>query len=159
MLDDRLIEVLKRSIASRKEIHSFLRKIKKSKQLDLMFHEAHSLVFSKTDCLNCANCCKTTSPIFRDADIRRIAKHLKTKESILVSEYLKLDEDNDYVLKTSPCTFLGHDNKCSIYEHRPLACREYPHTNRKHMHQILNLTEKNTQICPAVAQIVFQLMG
>jgi Fe-S-cluster containining protein len=25
------------------------------------------------------------------------------------------------------------DNKCSIYEVRPKACREYPHTDRKNL--------------------------
>ncbi len=31
----------------------------------------------------------------------------------------------------SPCPFLGDDNYCSVYEARPKACREYPHTDRK----------------------------
>ena len=81
------------------------------------------------------------------------------KETQFITNYLRMDEENDYVLKSSPCSFLGADNKCSIYEVRPLACREYPHTDRKNMHQILNLTEKNTEICPAVASIVLDLIG
>ena len=68
-----------------------------------------------------------------------------------------MDEEHDYVLQKSPCFFLGEDNKCSIYEDRPLACREYPHTDRKNMHQILNLTLKNVEICPAVVQITEQI--
>lgn len=80
------------------------------------------------------------------------------KENQFISAYLRMDEDSDYVLKQSPCTFLGSDNKCSIYEYRPLACREYPHTDRKNMHQILDLTQKNTEICPAVAQIVEEIV-
>jgi len=122
--------------------------------LDDAFHEQHTQVFRKTDCLACANCCKTTSPIFRDVDIKRIAKRLRLPENKLIDQYLRLDEENDYVLKSSPCTFLGNDNKCSIYEDRPLACREYPHTDRKNMFQILNLTRKNMEVCPAVVQIV-----
>ena len=122
--------------------------------LDDVFHEQHDHVFRKTDCLACANCCKTTSPIFRDIDIKRIAKRLRLPENKLIDQYLRLDEENDYVLKSSPCTFLGSDNKCSIYEDRPLACREYPHTDRKNMFQILNLTRKNMEVCPAVFQIV-----
>ncbi|NBU47652.1 MAG: YkgJ family cysteine cluster protein, partial [Flavobacteriales bacterium] len=59
-----------------------------------------------------------------------------------------------YVLKSSPCTFLGDDNYCNIYEVRPLACREYPHTDRKNMFQILDLTAQNSKICPAVSRIV-----
>ena len=126
----------------------------KPKDLDQKFHKEHISEFKKMDCLTCANCCKTTSPIFRDADIRRIAKHLRIKESHLIHNYLKMDEESDYVLQKSPCTFLGTDNKCAIYEVRPLACREYPHTDRKNMFQILELTAENTLICPAVARIV-----
>ena len=159
MKDQRLKDLLIKSNDSRKEIQAFLRKAKRNKRLDEQFHTAHNTVFENIDCLTCANCCSTTSPIFRDADIRRIAKHLKMKESIFIELYLRLDEEQDYVLTQAPCHFLGPDNKCSIYEHRPLACREYPHTNRKHMHQILTLTEKNTRVCPAVAEIVFKLMG
>jgi Fe-S-cluster containining protein len=149
---------LDKSKAQSKEIKSFLQKNRKNKQLDSWFHQGHQEVFQTLDCLDCANCCKTTSPIFRDADIRRIAKHLRMKEAAFVEQYLRLDEDHDFVLQHSPCSFLGHDNHCSIYEHRPLACREYPHTDRKNMHQILKITEQNTQICPAVAKIIDRLM-
>ena len=109
------------------------------------------------DCLKCGNCCKTTSPIFRNADINRLSKHLRMKSGAFTEKYLKLDEDNDYVLKKSPCTFLNDDNTCRVYDDRPLACREYPHTDRKNVVQILDLTVENTIVCPAVARIVQQI--
>ena len=133
-------------------------KQKKPKELDTAFHMLHEKTFQKIDCLSCANCCKTTSPIFRDVDIKRIAKYLRMKEQNFIQQYLRMDEENDYVLQQSPCSFLGADNKCDIYEYRPLACREYPHTDRKNMFQILPLTEKNTEICPAVARIVDEIV-
>lgn len=132
---------------------------KKPKNLDAQFHTGHDRAFSKIDCLNCANCCKTTSPIFRDIDIKRISKSLRLKESEFIRSYLRIDEDKDYVLQKSPCSFLNDDNTCSIYEDRPLACREYPHTDRKNMHQILAITEKNTEICPAVAKITLEIIN
>jgi Fe-S-cluster containining protein len=132
-------------------------KRKKSTEVDEIFHSKHTLEFKKMDCLTCANCCKTTSPIFREADIRRISKHLKVKESKLISDLLRMDEEGDWVLKSSPCSFLNLDNTCSIYEFRPLACKEYPHTDRKNMSQILNLTVKNTLVCPVVSRIVSQI--
>lgn len=131
---------------------------KKPKNLDGIIHAAHQKAFNKIDCLKCANCCKTTSPIFRDIDIKRISKALRIKESDFIKNYLRMDEDSDYVLKQSPCTFLNDDNTCGIYEIRPLACREYPHTDRKNMVQILELTEKNTLICPAVASIFNEIV-
>jgi Fe-S-cluster containining protein len=135
---------------------AFLKKInqKKFRNLDDVFHAAHEEVFEVTDCLTCANCCKTTSPIFYQKDIERLAKHLRLKPFAFIEKYLRADEDQDYVLKQAPCPFLGADNYCSVYEDRPTACREYPHTNRKNMYQILDLTYKNTLVCPAVTKIV-----
>ena len=135
------------------------RKMKQAKpnDLDQKFHKGHEAEFKKMDCLSCANCCKTTSPIFRDADIRRISKHLRIKEGKFISDYLRMDEEQDYVLKSSPCSFLDNDNSCSIYDVRPLACREYPHTDRKNMFQVLEITAENSLICPAVARIVLSI--
>ncbi|MCH8515161.1 MAG: YkgJ family cysteine cluster protein [Cyclobacteriaceae bacterium] len=136
----------------------FLKRIKKQKKrLDDHFHKHHAEVFEQVDCLSCANCCKTTSPIFYQSDISRLAKALKMSESDFIASYLQMDEDGDMVLKSSPCPFLGYNNECIIYNHRPKACREYPHTDRKNVYQILKLTHKNTVICPAVARIVDRL--
>lgn len=132
-------------------------KKKPRKRLDLLMQELHEEEFSRTDCLECANCCKTTSPIFTDKDITRISKHLKMKELDFVKQYLTRDEDDFMVLKESPCTFLEHDNSCFIYDVRPKACSEYPHTNRKKFIQITDLTLKNTEICPAAFHIVENL--
>lgn len=125
-------------------------KKKKPKDLDQITLELHDQAFETIDCLECANCCKTISPMVSDKDIQRIAKHLKRKPSQLVSEYLLLDDENDYVFQSQPCPFLGSDNYCSIYSVRPKACAEYPHTDRSKFQQILPLSLKNTLICPAV---------
>ena len=134
-------------------------KLKKSKpkDLDKNFHSLHDSTFSKIDCLSCANCCKTTSPIFYLQDIERISKALKMKVPQFISTYLHVDKDGDYVLNETPCPFLAGDNTCIVYENRPTACREYPHTNRKRMYQILDITFQNTSICPAVFEIVEEL--
>ncbi len=123
------------------------------KKLDEMVHSEHEEAFDKIDCLDCGNCCKTTSPVFTDKDINRISKHLRIKPTDFFNTYLKIDEDNDQVLKKSPCAFLQDDNSCQVYDVRPKACREYPHTDRKKFHQILDLSLENTVICPAVAEI------
>ena len=127
------------------------------KDLDERFHTAHAEAFSRIDCLDCANCCKTTSPIFRDIDIDRLARHLGIRPAELVERHLHLDAEGDYVLNTAPCPFLGPDNYCAVYSARPRACREYPHTDRKNMLAILPLTVRNTLVCPAVASIVRSL--
>ena len=133
-----------------------LRKMRKG-DVDKKIHHLHQEAFSKIDCLECANCCKTTGPLFTNKDISSIAGHLNIPPSEFINKYLRIDEDNDYVLQTVPCPFLGIDNYCSIYEFRPKACREYPHTDRVNQIGILKLTEKNVSICPAVADIFSRL--
>jgi hypothetical protein len=132
-------------------------KRKKPSNLDQNFQKLHEQVFEEIYCLKCANCCKTTSPIFYMKDIERASKALKIKPSIFINQYLKVDEEKDYVLKSAPCPFLDYENYCVIYKDRPTACREYPHTDRKRMVQILDITLKNTHICPAVARIFTRL--
>lgn len=151
----RFLEDARKNVKANKKLFN---RLAKKKKLDEVFHAMHEEIFAKTDCLTCANCCRTTSPIFRDVDIERIAKHLGMRVSEFTDKYLHLDEDRDWVLNSSPCTFLNlEDNKCSIYDFRPKACREYPHTDRKNMSQIMNLTFRNTLVCPAVAEMAGKL--
>lgn len=132
-------------------------KRKDPRRVDDAFHTKHDEVFEEVDCLTCANCCKTTSPIFYQTDIERVARSLRMKPGDFIEKYLTIDEDKDYVLKSSPCPFLDADNYCSVYNDRPKACREYPHTDRKKMVQIMDLTHKNTLVCPAVFEMVERL--
>lgn len=155
-MQDQIDKLPKLAKDKHKENKTFFAKLKKKppKQLDYFMQELHDEEFGRTDCLNCANCCKTTGPLFTDKDIERIAKFFKMKQQQFIDTYLKIDEENDYVLQSVPCTFLDTDNYCSIYEVRPKACREFPHTDRKKFQQISNLTLKNMAICPAAYNIV-----
>jgi Fe-S-cluster containining protein len=143
----------------RKETQKFLKQLRKKppKQLDHIMMDLHNEAFASFDCLTCANCCKTTGPLFTEHDILRISKHFKMPAQVFENTYLKVDEDGDKVLQQVPCAFLGADNYCSIYEVRPKACREYPHTDRKKFYQINNLTLQNVEICPAAYVIVERL--
>lgn len=159
-MKEELAHYIQKAKSQRKQINRFVKKLEKNppKDLDDQFRDAHEVAFDEIDCLDCANCCKTTSPIFYDKDVDRMAAHFKIKSSEFFDQYLRIDEDGDQVLKGSPCPFLLEDNKCMAYEARPKACREYPHTNRKRIHQILDLTAKNTRVCPAVAKIMTNFM-
>ena len=155
-MQDQIQNLPKRAKDKHKENKTFFTKLKKKppKKLDYIMQDLHRKEFERTDCLVCANCCKTTGPLFTDKDIKRIAKYFKMKEQQFIDTYLRIDEENDYVLQSVPCVFLGVDNYCSIYEVRPKACKEFPHTDRKKFHQISNLTLKNVAICPAAFNIV-----
>jgi Fe-S-cluster containining protein len=142
--------------AKHKETVRFLEKLKQKppKNLDTSLEAIHEEVFSKTDCLQCGNCCRTTGPLLLEKDIELLAKHFRIKPGMFIDTYLRIDEDKDYVFKSMPCPFLGNDNYCSVYSVRPKACREFPHTNRKKFYQINHLTIHNVAICPAAYHII-----
>ena len=138
------------------ETKKFFAKLRKKppKKLDDTMERLHTETFEKIDCLECGNCCKTTGPLFINADVKRISKYLKIKPGAFETQYLRRDEDDDLVLKKTPCAFLADDNYCMIYDVRPKACSEFPHTNQKKFQQITDLTLENVAICPAAFTIV-----
>jgi len=158
-MDEVLKNLPKQAKDKHKENKKLFAKLKKKppKHLDMLMQELHDNEFERTDCLTCANCCKTTGPLFTDKDVKRISKFFKMKPQAFVETYLRIDEEQDYVLKQVPCTFLGDDNKCSIYDVRPKACAEFPHTDRRKFQQIGDLTLKNVAICPAAFNIVEEM--
>lgn len=141
------------------ENQRFFKRLKKKMpgNLDEVVHELNDDAFREFDCLTCANCCSSISPMMTDKDVERLAKPLRIKPSQVIEQYMHLDEDHDYVFNSAPCPFLMPDNYCSVYEYRPKACREYPHTDRRRFSQLLNLTLKNCEVCPIVFRVVDRL--
>ncbi|MBB6459213.1 YkgJ family cysteine cluster protein [Flammeovirga kamogawensis] len=143
-----------------KETEVFLKRLKKTKKgklIDQIVNDTDEKVFETFDCLSCANCCKTISPVVTATDVRRIAKHLRIKETEVLSEYMSVDSDGDYVMNRQPCPFLEDNNECSIYDVRPKACKEYPLTQNKGFNQRPALHARNTITCPAVFHVVERL--
>lgn len=136
----------------------YKRNKKRLVKMDTVIHQIHENVSEEIDCLSCANCCRTLGPAIYDKDIERMAKALRMKPAEVVSAYLRIDEDGDYVFKSMPCPFLLSDNYCSIYEYRPKACREYPHTDRRKFEQIYRLTVKNSETCPIAYEVLSRLI-
>lgn len=140
---------------SEPEWKRFLNKNKKKLEgMDLKVHALHDKITAQTDCLACANCCRSLGPRITDKDVERMGKALRMKAADVIAQYLQVDEDGDLVFQSMPCPFLGADNYCSIYESRPKACREYPHTDRKRFYQIYNLSIKNAYTCPIVYEVL-----
>ena len=139
-----------------KKYKQFLQRADKNKVLKAL-PALHQEAFAKINCLDCAACCKNYSPRFKTPDIKRISKHLQLKESDLIEKYLRLDEDGDYVVKSTPCPFLASDNYCSIYAVRPSDCERFPYTDEDVFIKRQNLTLKNSTFCPIVDYVLDKL--
>lgn len=147
----------KKAEAQIKNYSNFLKRADKKKVLKKL-PDLHEKAFEKIDCLNCAACCKNYSPRFKTPDIKRISKHLRIKESVLIDTYLQLDNEGDYVVKKTPCPFLENDNRCRIYEVRPSDCERFPYTNEDVLLARPRITLKNASFCPAVFDVMEALM-
>ena len=154
-MDPRYIKILEQAQKRKNENKKFFDQLKKQapRDLDTTCNQLHEAAFEQVDCLNCANCCRTTGPLLLEKDIERAAKALKIRPGIFAEKSLRTDEDGDRVFTSIHCPFLGADHYCSIYEDRPNACREYPHTQQRNILQKLKITYQNTLICPAVALV------
>lgn len=146
-----------KSLERQPKYRQFLKNVDKKAVLRQLA-PAHEAAFETVDCLACANCCKNYSPRFKPPDVRRIAKHLRMTEAQLTTTYLRRDEDGDWVVKQSPCPFLGDDNFCSIYEARPSDCHRFPYTDEDILFKKVNITLKNSSFCPAVHLVLENLM-
>jgi uncharacterized protein len=150
--------LLEEAVSRKKQIKKTfvaLKKHKEAKEMGNQIRKWHNEAFEAIDCLRCANCCSTISPMVTDNDIKKMAAQLRERPSEVVEKHLRLDEEGDYVFRQTPCPFLNTlDNKCSVYIARPKACRGYPHTDDSRVMHLLGITYKNTFVCPAVYLVV-----
>jgi len=152
-----LIEIWKRRKSEAPaSFRKYLNRLQKSKdkKINELANDMHDRVFRELDCLDCANCCSSIPPMLNEMDVKRAAKYLGIRPSEFKEQYLRIDEDLDMVMKSSPCPFLESDNKCLIYDGRPKACREYPHINNHEFLKNIRLHQPNSAVCPAVFHIL-----
>lgn len=140
-----------------KQYRQFLERVNRNRVLPLL-PELHDDATAATDCLQCAECCKSFSPRFKTPDIKRISRVLGLRESEFIDRYLKVDDEGDYVTRSSPCPLLGADNHCSIYEDRPSDCRRFPYTDEDVLIKRSRITLENVRFCPITYRVVEGLM-
>ncbi|WP_276486085.1 YkgJ family cysteine cluster protein [Paraflavitalea pollutisoli] len=151
----------KTMLLNRSSFRRFLTKLEKTppRRLDQLAVETDVEVWKETDCLACANCCKTMSPTFTPADMKRIANHLEMGVEDFKKKWLYKDRNGDWVNKNQPCQFLNlKDNKCSIYEVRPADCSGFPHHTKRRMVDYIHVFKQNVEYCPATYKLVEKMI-
>jgi uncharacterized protein len=127
--------------------------------LDKMVSQADKGVWGKTDCLHCANCCKTMSPTYTQEDIRRISDHLGMTPKAFREKWLYKDKSGDWMNVKQPCQFLDtKTNYCGIYDVRPKDCAGFPHHTKRRMVDYMHVYKQNVEYCPATYRIVEKMM-
>jgi Fe-S-cluster containining protein len=146
----------------RRKYRYFLTRLEtvKPKGLDKIALDADKEVWQETDCLACANCCKTMTPTFTKADIKRISAHFNQTPQEFTDKWLyKQRGTGDMMNKKQPCQFLDlKTNKCNIYEIRPEDCAGFPHHTKKHFTEWVHVYKQNVEYCPATFKLVEKMM-
>ena len=147
---------------NRRRFRYFLTRLEtvKPKGLDIIALEVNKEVWAETDCLACANCCKTMTPTFTSKDIKRISNHFNQTPDEFKTKWLYKERGTgDMMNKKQPCQFLNlKDNKCSIYEIRPDDCSGFPHHTKKHFTDWVHVYKQNVEYCPATYKLVEKMM-
>jgi uncharacterized protein len=147
---------------NRRRFRYFLTRLEtvKPKGMDKLASEVDKEVWAETDCLQCANCCKTMTPTFTTKDIKRISAHFnQTPEEFTKKWLYKERGTGDMMNKKQPCQFLNlKDNKCSIYEIRPADCSGFPHHTKKHFTEWAHVYKQNVEYCPATYKMVEKMI-
>lgn len=147
---------------NRRRFRLFLSRLEKNppKDLKTISIEADKRAWAETDCLSCANCCKTMSPTYKPEDIKRISLHLGMTPKAFKAKWLYKDKkDGDWINTKQPCQFLDlTDNKCAIYEVRPADCSGFPHHDKKKLTDYVHVYKQNVELCPATYKWVEKMM-
>lgn len=156
------LKTFKKNVAfNKRKMRMFITRLEKTppRKLDQWAQENEKEVWKQVDCLSCANCCKSMTPTFTVADIKRISAHLGTTPEAFKTAYLHKDKGGDWMNVKQPCQFLDlKTNMCSIYEVRPADCAGFPHLSKKKVVDYLHVHHQNVEYCPATYTMVEKMM-
>ena len=80
------------------------------------------------------------------------------KEGEFIDQYLYIDSDGDYVLKSKPCPFLGDDNFAVFMKQGLRIVQDFPYTDEDVILKRQAITLKNATFCPITYFVLEKLM-
>ncbi|MCL1905272.1 MAG: YkgJ family cysteine cluster protein [Methanomassiliicoccaceae archaeon] len=105
------------------------------RDLDLAYDICERL-HDSSPCAMCGKCCHQPNINVRDEEIGGIASRLKMTEEEFIDEYLYKKDDLWLFRKTGRCRFLDKDNRCTIWNDRPMICGDFPYLVSKFMSRV-----------------------
>ncbi len=126
------------------------------KEIDVLVHAINNEVTPKIDCTTCGNCCKSLMINITAEESGTLAAHLKMSVEKLKEKYIEESLQGKMIINSIPCHFLG-GTKCTIYEHRFVGCRDFPHLHKDNFTSRLFSTFMYYSMCPIIFNVVEEL--
>lgn len=126
-------------------------------RLDALVEQLAAPIMAAIDCTQCANCCSKLGVDVTREDVVRLALALKIPLENFIARYVNGDSEDDWTLRAQPCPFLKA-KLCSVYAHRPEACRIYPAFTPDFRWVIADLIA-SAAYCPIAYNVLSELSG
>ena len=134
MISD-LVQIQELGEKKRDENLRFRRFMKSRDHSDRILRRIAEGIQEQIDCIQCANCCKTSTTGVTERDVEKLARHLRITPQQFIDRYTMMEDDVGTMVRIlkytegTGCVFL-EGNLCSVYEARPGICQRYPHLVR-----------------------------
>ncbi|HVU10578.1 MAG TPA: YkgJ family cysteine cluster protein [Phototrophicaceae bacterium] len=127
--------------------------------LDELVERIAAPIIAAIDCKQCANCCRVLDVCLVPPDIDRLSTALNISIDEVVDRYadeeLGAVQGEWAVIPVKPCPML-RGNLCSIYAHRPHACRIYPQFTPDFRYNMEDTIE-GASYCPIIYNVLSEL--
>ncbi len=127
--------------------------------LDALVEDIARPIVAAIDCKQCANCCRSLDVCLVPPDIDRLSTALLIPIEDVITRYadegLGAEQDEWAVIPEKPCPFLS-GKLCSIYQHRPHACRIYPQFTPDFRYNLEDTIE-GASYCPIIYNVLSEL--
>ena len=108
----------KKAAVKKRSFRRFLTRLEKNPPpgLDKKIVQLEKEVWQETDCLSCANCCKTMTPTFTKQDMKRISAHFGQTVEEFQTKWLKKERGGD-ILASLTVTYNFGNTKLKFEQH------------------------------------------
>ena len=123
--------------------------------IDAVVDQIAAPIIAAIDCTTCANCCRSLTVQLGMDDVEQLAAGIQQSSQEVLGQHVDLAEDDPDIVGTfrqKPCAFL-QGKLCSVYEHRPEACRAYPEFT-PNFRWMLEWTIPGAALCPIIYNVL-----
>lgn len=128
------------------------------KVIDALADSVAQPIVDAIDCKTCGNCCKNLDVQLGDDDLERLANGVDIPISeIRTSVAIQAHGDPDIVgiFADKPCRFFD-GNLCTVYEHRPTSCQDYPQFTPD-FRWMLGWMIEGAHLCPIIYNVLLEM--
>lgn len=127
-------------------------------QIDQHVRTIAAPILAGIDCRECGNCCRALDVELGEDDVQRLASGLQTTHADIRAHVALQDRGDPDVIgifHPKPCPFL-RGKLCSVYQHRPTTCRDYPALTPD-FRWLLDYLIGGSALCPIIYNVLDQV--